>query len=127
MASRNRAVQFPPTPRHDRSLTEQLADLYSVEPPEAESAPTQGLINEGELMIADANDPQVLDASLIAAAQRVEHYEIATYGTVIEFARILGRDDDPPMPELTLGEEKGANILLTRIATRAVNEAAAAG
>lgn len=89
-------------------------------------AAMQGLIEEGEGMIESVTDPEVRDAGLIAAAQRVEHYEIAAYGTVIEFARILGREDDVPALEQTLGEEKEANNLLTKIATNAVNQAAAA-
>ena len=89
-------------------------------------AAMQGLIEEGEGMIESVTDPEVRDAGLIAAAQRVEHYEIAAYGTVIEFARILGREDDVPALEQTLAEEKEANNLLTKVATNAVNQAAAA-
>lgn len=83
------------------------------------------LIEEGDAIIADGGGSHVVDASLIAAMQRVKRYEIAAYGLAIESARILGHEDDLPLLEQSLEEEKGANILLTRIAS-GVNLAIAA-
>lgn len=69
-------------------------------------------------MIKDASDESVRDAALIAAAQRVEHYEIATYGAVRHFARILGEASDAQLLDQTSNEEGHADHLLTEIANR---------
>ncbi len=73
------------------------------------------LITEGEDVISDANDESVRDAGIIAAAQKVEHYEMAAYGTVRTFAEILGKTDEANLLERTLDEEKHADSLLTQI------------
>ncbi|MDF1738796.1 MAG: ferritin-like domain-containing protein [Verrucomicrobiales bacterium] len=76
---------------------------------------TRGLIKEGESLIADmAGD--VVDAGLIAAAQRIEHYEIAGYGTAKEYASVLDFDDDVKLLDETLEEEAGANDKLNKLA-----------
>jgi len=72
----------------------------------------EGLIKEGSEMM-DEFDGKVLDAGLISAAQRVEHYEIAAYGTVCTFAELLGRSDDLQLLKETLEEEKKADAKLT--------------
>ncbi len=77
------------------------------------------LIIEGEDIITDASDEAVRDAGIIAAAQKVEHYEIAAYGTVRTFAEILGLVDEADILETTLDEEKHADVLLTQIADTA--------
>lgn len=85
----------------------------------------KGLVAEGQEVInADADDA-VRDAGLIAAAQRVEHYEIAGYGTVRTFAERLGRRDDVRLLEETLNEEKQTDEKLTAVAEQVVNPAAA--
>jgi len=76
------------------------------------------LVDEAEDMIKDASDESVRDAALIAAAQRVEHYEIATYGAVRQFARILGEASDAQILDQTIREEGHADHLLTEIANR---------
>jgi ferritin-like metal-binding protein YciE len=76
----------------------------------------QGLLEEGEEIIETAGDPQVKDAALIGAAQRVDHYEIAAYGTVREFARTLGYEDIARSLDLTLREEGDTDKDLSRIA-----------
>lgn len=81
------------------------------------------LVNEAEDMIKDADDEAVRDAVLIAAAQRVEHYEMASYGTVRRFAEVLGERAQAELLEKTLKEEGHADHLLTQIADR-VNPAA---
>ena len=77
----------------------------------------QGLIKEGEEVLKMEGDPTVIDAALIAAAQRVEHYEIAGYGTVKTLADHLDLDDAKDLLDETLDEEGKADKLLTKIAT----------
>jgi ferritin-like metal-binding protein YciE len=76
------------------------------------------LVEEAEDMIKDASDESVRDAALIAAAQRVEHYEIAAYGAVRHFARILGETAQAQLLDQTIKEEGNADHLLTEIANR---------
>jgi ferritin-like metal-binding protein YciE len=76
------------------------------------------LVEEAEGMIKDASDESVRDAALIAAAQRVEHYEIAVYGAVRQFARVLGETSQAQVLDQTIREEKHADHLLTEIADR---------
>jgi len=91
----------------------------------------QGLIEEGESAIEDVADPQTRDAALIGAAQRVEHYEIAGYGTARAHAEVLGMKDMVDLLQTTLDEEGEANKLLTQLAdgrmATGVNERAVAG
>jgi ferritin-like metal-binding protein YciE len=76
------------------------------------------LVTEADDLVKDATDESVRDAALIAAAQRVEHYEIAAYGTVRHWAQILGRRDEAEMLDTTAKEEGHADHLLTSIAER---------
>jgi ferritin-like metal-binding protein YciE len=88
----------------------------------------KGLIKEGEKAIDADADPEIKDAALIAAAQRVEHYEIAAYGTARAFAERLGRTDVAQLLGETLEEEKMADRKLNDLAERGINqEAVAAG
>ena len=84
----------------------------------------KGLVKEGEEMIKMRGEPAVLDAGLIAAAQRVEHYEIAGYGTVRTYAELLGRDEHVSLLERTLQEEEDTDERLTQLAESHVNEEA---
>jgi len=77
----------------------------------------KGLVAEGEEVIGAAGDGDVKDAALIATAQRVEHYEIAGYGTARTLADELGLDDTKEVLDQTLDEEATADKLLTKIAT----------
>lgn len=76
----------------------------------------QGIISEGEKMMRKQGDPDVKDAAMIAAAQRVEHYEIAGYGTVRAYAKLLEYDEDYNLLDDTLQEEGKTDHLLTGIA-----------
>jgi len=80
----------------------------------------EGLIKEGEEIVTAQGDPNAKDAALIAAAQRVEHYEIAAYGTARTLADELGFDDAKDLLDQTLDEESDADKLLTKIATGGV-------
>jgi ferritin-like metal-binding protein YciE len=84
----------------------------------------RGLIAEGRRRIADCERGDVLDAALIGAAQRIEHYEIAGYGCARTYARILGDPDAQTLLQQTLEEEGKADARLTRIAERGINQAA---
>jgi ferritin-like metal-binding protein YciE len=85
----------------------------------------QGLLEEGSEMMKEKGEPEVLDAGLIAAAQKVEHYEISAYGTLIAYAELLGLDDAAQALQLNLDEEKAADEKLTGIAEETVNIQAA--
>jgi ferritin-like metal-binding protein YciE len=81
----------------------------------------EGLLREGaELLEADA-EPSVLDAALIAAAQRVEHYEIAGYGCARTYAKLLGHDEATKLLQQTLDEEKRTDEKLTELAVGSIN------
>jgi ferritin-like metal-binding protein YciE len=84
-------------------------------------AAMEGLVEEGEEVIAEIAKGPVLDAALIGAAQKVEHYEIASYGTLIAFARHLGLDDAIPLLQATLDEEKATDRKLTVLAEEEEN------
>jgi len=85
----------------------------------------QHLIAEGNDMIAEADDEATRDALMIAAAQKVEHYEIATYGTLRVWANLLGKPEVATLFEDTLEEEKETDSKLTQIAESFVNQRAA--
>lgn len=106
---------------------EKVIQKLGVKPTGLKCKGMEGLLEEGEEMLQakDKGDPQVLDAALIGAAQRVEHYEIAAYGTVMALAKQLGRQDDLEVLRQTMEEEKSADRKLTQIAERQVNPTAA--
>ena len=87
----------------------------------------EGLVKEGSEIMEEDFEDQVLDAALIAAAQRVEHYERAAYGTVREFAKILGEAKHASLLEETLDEEKEADEKLTELAKEINADANAEG
>ena len=82
----------------------------------------KGLVEEGSEMMEEDGPESVIDAGLIAAAQRVEHYEMAGYGVVRTFASVLGEDDAQALLQETLDEEGAADEKLTEIAENFVNE-----
>jgi ferritin-like metal-binding protein YciE len=81
----------------------------------------EGLIKEGESIMEETEKGPVRDAGIIAASQKIEHYEIATYGTLAAFAVTLGEDDAVLLLEKTLAEEKEADTLLTDAAYNTIN------
>jgi ferritin-like metal-binding protein YciE len=84
----------------------------------------EGLIEEGGKVIEEDGVPEILDAMLISAAQRVEHYEIAGYGSAIAFAELLGEDEAVTLLQQTLDEESETDQKLTKLAESAVNPTA---
>ena len=100
---------------------ESIFKKLDYEPGGHKCAAMEGLIKEGEELINGDVDPQVIDAALVAAAQRVEHYEIAGYGTARAYAEKLGEKDAADLLQETLNEEGHANQTLTRLAERSLN------
>ena len=108
------------TQEHVRRL-EQLFDRLGERPGGVTCEGMKGLLKEGEKTMKEKADSDVLDAALIADAQRVEHYEIAGYGCVRTYARMLGRQDDVSLLQKTLDEEAATDEKLTQVAERVVN------
>jgi ferritin-like metal-binding protein YciE len=86
----------------------------------------EGLIEEGADLLKEKSDfdPDALDAGLIGAAQKVEHYEIASYGTARTFAQQLGKQEAAQLLQQTLNEESAANEKLTALAVGGINQEA---
>ncbi len=103
---------------------EQIATNLAVDLDGPRCKAMQGLVEEGEQMMALNATDEVLDAALISAAQGVEHYEIAQYGTAVYFARRLGYHTEAALLHDTLAEEKSADELLNQLAINSVNEKA---
>jgi ferritin-like metal-binding protein YciE len=86
----------------------------------------EGLVEEGEELLSEKAEPHILDAGLIAAAQRVEHYEMAGYGTVRTYAKLLNETDAARLLQQTLEEEEATDKKLTQLAETVVNPEALA-
>src|SRR4029453_9192587 len=87
----------------------------------------KGLIEEGSEILKEDGEDSVLDAGMIVAAQKVEHYEIASYGSVRTFANLLGKEEEAKVLQATLDEESETNEILNRLAEGIVNEEALSG
>ena len=111
------------TAEHAKRL-EQICDELGVSPRGKKCVGMEGLIEEGSHLIKEDPDPDVLDAGLISAAQHVEHYEMAGYGTVRTYARQLGFAEQADLLQQTLDEEGETDHLLTRLAESGINVAA---
>lgn len=110
--------------RQTREHVTRLSQVFSTlgEKPEGQTCHgMKGLIKEGQEMIKAKGDPDVIDAGLIAAAQRVEHYEIAGYGTVRAYAEMLGAEAAMRSLEKTLQEEEETDDKLTELAESHIN------
>ena len=116
--------------RQTEGHVERLEDIFEqmgVKPRGPKCEAMEGLIEEGKRMMKEEAEPAVMDAALIAAAQRVEHYEIAGYGTVRSFARMLGNEKAERLLQKTLEEESETNEKLTKLAETEINAAAMNG
>lgn len=103
-----------------RDHLNRINDIYGelgVSPSSEKCEAMEGLIAEGEELIKAEGDPSVKDAALIGAAQRVEHYEMAAYGTARELAKELDHGQAEELLDQTLDEESNADKLLNKIAT----------
>jgi ferritin-like metal-binding protein YciE len=103
---------------------EQVFQLLDKTPRAKKCVAMEGLIEEGSELLKEDVEPDVMDAALIAAAQKVEHYEIATYGTLITWAKQLGLDEAAEILGQTLEEEKETDVKLTELAESGINAAA---
>jgi ferritin-like metal-binding protein YciE len=104
---------------------EKVFQMHGVEATGVDCPAIDGILEEASDVAGDVDDKEVLDAALIAAAQAVEHYEITRYGTLIAWAKKLGRDDCASVLEQNLDEEKATDKKLNDIALRSVNQKAA--
>lgn len=103
---------------------EQVFRLHGVDAKGVRCQAIEGIIGEGEHDVGDIADEEVRDAAILAAAQAVEHYEIARYGTLAAWAEQLGRADCAAILEEILAEEKATDAKLTRLAEAKVNQRA---
>jgi ferritin-like metal-binding protein YciE len=103
---------------------EQVFHMHGESPKAVTCPAIDGIVEEANEILSDAKDPEVLDAAALAAAQAAEHYEITRYGTLIAWARELGRNDCAAVLEQTLNEEKATDRKLTEIAEARVNRVA---
>lgn len=104
---------------------EQVFEMHGVEASGVDCPAIDGIIEETEDIAGDVDDEEVMDAALIAAAQAVEHYEMTRYGTLVAWAKELGRTDCASVLQKNLDEEKAADKKLTVIAESRVNMKAA--
>jgi len=117
--------------QHHRETTEQVRRLQRIfemlgeSPGDKTCRGMEGLVEEGEDVISENADPSVRDAGLIVAAQKVEHYEIASYGSVCVFAEMLGHGEIKAILKQTMSEEEATDKKLTQLAERVVNLEAA--
>jgi ferritin-like metal-binding protein YciE len=103
---------------------EQVFELMHMTPKAKKCEAMDGILKEGEEIMKEAEEGMARDAGIIAAAQKVEHYEIASYGTLCSFAKTLGLEKGVELLEETLNEEKEADAKLSKIAESSVNEEA---
>jgi ferritin-like metal-binding protein YciE len=103
---------------------EQVFEKLDTRPRAKRCEAMEGLIEEAEELMEEIGTPEVLDAALIAAAQKVEHYEIASYGTLHALAEELGQNEVANLLKQTLNEEKEADQKLNQIALSDVNKTA---
>ena len=114
--------------RRDRGQVERIdkiVEATGLRLKRIKCAAMEGLVEEGRDVIEDVEKGPVLDAALIAAAQKVEHYEIASYGTLCTFAKQLGQNDALALLKETLAEEKAADEKLNMLALEQTNAKAA--
>jgi ferritin-like metal-binding protein YciE len=107
-------------------MVEQVFRMHGHDPKGVTCPAIDGIISEAQDIAGDIEDPQVLDAALLAAAQAVEHYEITRYGTLLAWAKQLGLSEVEELLKETLVEEENTDELLSELAEEAINPAAAA-
>lgn len=111
---------------HVQRLDQIFDQLGDIDREDKKCKGMEGIIKENKELLGEDAEPEVLDAGMIGGAQKVEHYEIAAYGTVRTFAQLLGRNDWVQLLEITLEEEKATDVKLTQLAGRINLEAKAA-
>ena len=106
---------------------DQVWEMFGSKPKSKKCEGMEGIITEGEEIMEEDITPEILDVALIASAQRVEHYEIAAYGSLREYAKLLGMPEAAAILQEILNEEGEADKKLTKIAQRANKLALKAG
>jgi ferritin-like metal-binding protein YciE len=107
------------------SRIEEIFEMLDEKPRKKKCEGMEGILDEGKEMLSDNKGSAALDAALIAAAQKVEHYEIASYGTLATWAKLMEHDDVAKLLNETLDEEKAADEKLTEVAESLANLQAA--
>lgn len=114
--------------RETKQQVKRLEEVFQLcgEKPKGEKCPAiDGILEEGEEMMKEITDPETRDAAMIAAAQAVEHYEIARYGALVSWAGLLGMSEARNILRDTLEEEKDTDAKLTRLGEDKLNKKAA--
>jgi ferritin-like metal-binding protein YciE len=104
---------------------EEVFGLFDHKPQAKKCDAMQGLIKEGDSIVEETEEGSMTrDAGIIMASQKIEHYEIATYGTLVQFEKTMGRDDAATILTSILNEEKGADETLISVAEKNINRLA---
>ncbi len=106
---------------------EQIFNKLGEKPTGKKCKGMEGLIEENKELLEEDADPDVLDAGLIVGSQKIEHYEIAGYGSAVTFAKLLGNQEAARLLALSLDEEERTDKKLTQIAESSINVQAASG
>jgi ferritin-like metal-binding protein YciE len=114
------------TESHVSRLNQMIAEVNQGDIDDKKDPIITALIGSGENIVSESDEGPIRDAGLIATAQKIEHYEIASYGSARDWARILNLDNHAGLLQKTLDEEKHADELLTTISQRANQTAAVA-
>ena len=104
---------------------ERVFEMHGAEAKAVDCPAIDGIVREAEQVAGEVGDENVLDAALAAAAQAVEHYEISRYGSLVAWAKELGREDCAKLLQQTLEEEKATDEKLTKLAEARLNQRAA--
>lgn len=110
--------------KEQKKRLEAICEELGIKPSGEKCKAMEGLVKEAESFIKEAEGSEVMDAGLIAEAQRVEHYEISGYGTAVRYAKELGHADIAKKLQETLDEEYGADNKLNKLAEGRLNKAA---
>ena len=122
---RNALVDHLEETKEHVARLEEVFKAKDLKPKKVKVEAIRGLIADAEWTMSNSGSDEVRDASIIAAAQYVEHYEIAGYGAAVEWAKVLGDQDAEELLSVTLEEEKTADEKLSMLAATGINEAAA--
>ncbi|MBU2905925.1 ferritin-like domain-containing protein [Arenibacter sp. M-2] len=112
--------------KNQKKRLEDICDQLDIDPSGEKCKAMEGLIKEAEAFIDEADNDKIMDAGLIAEAQRVEHYEISGYGTAVRYAKELGHADIAKELQKTLDEEYNADNKLDKLAEGRLNKEAMA-
>ncbi|GAB2534356.1 YciE/YciF ferroxidase family protein [Rufibacter soli] len=110
--------------KEQKARLEKVCELVGISPGRIKCKAMEGLVEEGEETIEEDATPEVKDAGLIASAQRIEHYEIAGYGTAAHYAERLGHVEAAQLLRVTLAEEQKTDTLLNKLAKGYINQKA---